>query len=539
MVLGGGRVQTAGVLWYASMKIFTKIAVAAIVLSASLSVAAAVPKGTDAGKYAAIVIDANSGKTLYQYNANARRYPASLTKMMTLYLLFEAMQSGRISANTPVRVSAYAAARPPTKIGFKPGQSITAENAARALIIKSANDVASAVAEYLGGSEKGFAQMMTQKARSLGMMNTHFTNASGLPDVQNYSTARDMAILSLALREHFPGHYHLFNTTSFSMRGQVIRGHNRLVSSMKGVDGLKTGYVRMSGFNVATSMRLEGKSLVGVVMGGQSAAVRDAHMAELLKRHLGRGSRKKASVPLVASWKPSAPVLAAGKGRVVLPVAQVPVPVAKADILPPAISDREHDAALLTALTAIPANKLPAAVLAVDEVILPVTKAVVVPAPKMAVVPVPQAKTAPTGEKQISVIDVIETNAVTKAEPADATAGTETGLEVIPAPLDAATPTEAGTDALATASVPVVESKGWVVQIAAAASKKEAEAVLARVETAASGNLGKAQSYTQIFDKGDMRYYRVRFSGFASQGAAKKTCQELVKASFKCFVVKD
>lgn len=527
------------------MKIFTKIAVVAIVLSASFSVAASVPRGTDAGKYAAIVIDANSGRTLYQYNANARRYPASLTKMMTLYLLFEAMQSGRMSAVTPIRVSAYAAARPPTKIGFKPGQTITAENAARALIIKSANDVASAVAEYLGGSEKGFAQMMTRKARSLGMMNTHFANASGLPDVQNYSTARDMAILSLALREHFPGHYHLFNITSFSMRGQVIRGHNRLVGSMKGVDGLKTGYVRMSGFNLATSMRLEGKSLVGVVMGGQSAAVRDAHMAELLKRYLGKGSRKKASAPLVAGLKPSAPVRAADKGRVVLPAAaQVPVPVAKADILPPAISDREHDAALLTALTSIPANKLPAAVLAVDEVVLPVKKAVVVSAPKMAVVPVPQAKAVPADEKQISVIDVIETNAVTKAEPAAATAGTEADFEVIPAPLDATTPIEARmieieTDTLTTASVPAVESKGWIVQVAAAASKKEAEAVLGKVETAAPENLGEAQSYMQVFNKGDTRYYRVRFSGFASQGEAKKACQGLVKASFKCFVVKD
>jgi len=526
---------------YASMKIFTKIAVAAIVLSVSFSAAAAVPRGTDAGKYAAIVIDANSGKTLYQYNANARRYPASLTKMMTLYLLFEAMQSGRVSANTPIRVSAYAATRPPTKIGFKPGQSITVENAAKALIIRSANDVASAVAEYLGGSEKGFAQIMTQKAHNLGMMNTHFTNASGLPDVQNYSTARDMAILSLALREHFPRQYHLFNSTSFSMRGQVIRGHNRLVNSVKGVDGLKTGYVRMSGFNVATSMRLEGKSLVGVVMGGQTAATRDAHMAELLKRNLGKGSRKKASAPLVASWKPSLPLLAAAKERVVLPAAaQVPVPVAKADLLPPAISDREHDAALLTALTSIPENALPAAALAADEAVLPLAKTVVVPVPKMTVVPVPQVKVASAGKEKISVLDVIKT----EAEPAASSAGSETGLEVIPVPSDAAALTEARVveieaDTVTTASVPEVESKGWVVQIAAAASEKEAEAILGRVETAAPENLDKAQSYMQVFDKDTKRYYRVRFSGFATQEAAKTACQGLVKASFKCFIVKD
>jgi len=158
-----------------------------------------------------IMVDVKTGQVLAHSHAFDRWYPASLTKMMTLYMLFEAMQAGRIAPETPIPVSEYAAARPPTKIGFKPGQTIAAEAAAKALITRSANDVASAVAEYLGGSEPRFAKNMTAKARSLGMMNTNFANASGLPDKNNYSTARDMAILSLALREHFPQYYHLFN----------------------------------------------------------------------------------------------------------------------------------------------------------------------------------------------------------------------------------------------------------------------------------------------------------------------------------------
>ncbi|WP_051016516.1 SPOR domain-containing protein [Bartonella tamiae] len=297
--------------------------------------AKAAPNGTFADKYAAIVVDANTGKTLFQANANARRYPASLTKMMTLYMLFEAMQSGRVNPNTPIPVSAYAAARQPTKIGFKPGQTIPAESAAKALITKSANDVAAAIGEYLGGSEQRFAQIMTTKARRLGMMNTNFANASGLPDVQNYSTARDMAILSMALREHFPNHYTLFKTTSFQFRGQTINGHNRLVKNMKGVDGIKTGYTRMSGSNLATSMQLNGRSIVAVVMGGRSSALRDAHMAELLRTYMPKASRSKTRAPLLAATLYNLP-----EGH------KAPIPVAKANIN----NQNNDDAVILTAL---------------------------------------------------------------------------------------------------------------------------------------------------------------------------------------------
>lgn len=237
-------------------------------------------------KYAAIVVDANDGKVLYQAASDASRYPASLTKMMTLYLLFEAMESGRVSAGTQIPVSDYARSRPPTKIGFKRGQSIDVDSAIKALVVKSANDVAVAVAEYLGGSEVNFAALMTAKARSIGMQGTVFRNASGLPDPGQLTTARDMAVLGLALRKRFPQYYSYFSTTSFAYRGRTIRGHNELIGGVDGVDGIKTGYTRASGFNVVTSAARGGRKVVAVVMGGDTARSRNANMAALIDRYL-------------------------------------------------------------------------------------------------------------------------------------------------------------------------------------------------------------------------------------------------------------
>ena len=237
-------------------------------------------------KYASIVVDAGSGTVLYSANADQPRYPASLTKMMTVYMLFEALETGRISRGTLIPVSDYARGRPPTKLGFKRGQSVDVDTAIRALVVKSANDVAVAVAEYLGGSEEQFAQMMTAKARQLGMRATTFRNASGLPDGQQRTTARDMAVLGIALRRRFPAQYGYFSSTSFSYNGRTIRGHNDLIDSVDGVDGIKTGYIRASGYNVATSVNRNGRRLVVVVMGGESSKSRNAHVEELIARFL-------------------------------------------------------------------------------------------------------------------------------------------------------------------------------------------------------------------------------------------------------------
>ncbi|WP_019223775.1 D-alanyl-D-alanine carboxypeptidase [Bartonella rattaustraliani] len=338
------------------VRLYKKTTIAFVALVLSYSWAFATPKEAYPDKYAAIVIDANTGKTLFQANATLKRYPASLTKAMTLYLLFESMHLGRVTPNTPIPVSHYAATRPPTKIGFKVGQTISAEAAAKALITRSANDVAVAIAEYLGGSEKKFARMMTAKARKLGMTHTHFANASGLPDVHNYSTARDMATLSLALRKHFPKQYKLFKIKSFTFRGHKINSHNKLVKIMKGVDGIKTGYTQMSGFNLATSMCLEGRSIVAVVMGGKSSTARDEHMASLLYKYLPKASRTKSGKHLMASAHYRLPT-----------GAHIPIPTIKND--PTHFDDDVSN--MLTAFTEQPKNSN-TAIAAVNQVIIPI-----------------------------------------------------------------------------------------------------------------------------------------------------------------------
>ncbi len=243
-----------------------------------------------AQKYAAIVVDAKTGKQLFEMNSTSPRYPASLTKMMTLYLLFEAMDSGRVTKETLIPVSAHAASQPPTKLRFRPGEALDVDSAIRALTVKSANDVAVAVAEYLGGSEEAFAAAMTAKARQIGMLNTVFRNASGLPDDDQHTTARDMAVLGLALRQRFPQYYYYFSATDFMSRGKLVRGHNDLLGRVHGVDGIKTGYIRASGFNIVTSYDADGRRLVVVVMGADTARARNAHVEDLLQRALAPGA---------------------------------------------------------------------------------------------------------------------------------------------------------------------------------------------------------------------------------------------------------
>lgn len=241
---------------------------------------AAAQIGSD--RYAAIVLDARNGNVLIAANADEQRYPASLTKMMTLYMLFEALRDGRVQLGTPIRMSEEAASRPPSKLGLPPGMTLTAEQAILALVTKSANDVAAAVGEHLAGSEERFGQMMTMRARAIGMTRTTFRNASGLPDPDNVTTARDMATLGLRLVRDFPDRYRYFSTVHFSWGRQVIRNHNRMLGDYDGADGIKTGFIRDSGFNIVTSAMRDGVRLIGVTMGGSSWVERDRHMGALL-----------------------------------------------------------------------------------------------------------------------------------------------------------------------------------------------------------------------------------------------------------------
>lgn len=247
-------------------------------------------------KYAAIVVDAASGEVLYARRADQPRYPASITKVMTLYLVFEALATGRLSPNDQVVISPYAARQPPSKSGLRPGQSLTVDEAIRVTALKSANDVAVALAEKVGGSEARFTALMTLRAQELGMTNSRFVNANGLPDPRHVTTARDIAILSRAVMRDYPQYYSYFSQKTYDFRGQRLINHNRLLLRMPGMDGLKTGYTNAAGFTLAASAVRDGRRLITVVLGGSSTAARDENVEELLnagfdvlnKRKLGQ-----------------------------------------------------------------------------------------------------------------------------------------------------------------------------------------------------------------------------------------------------------
>ncbi len=235
-----------------------------------------------AGGYGAIVIDATTGKVVESVNPDDQIHPASLTKMMTLYLAFQALQNGKLKIDQQLPVSSWAANKSPTKLGLRNGQTVAVEDCILGMVTKSANDAATVMAEALGGSEAHFAEMMTAQARLLGMTNTYFNNASGLPDPDQLTTANDMVKLAMALYRDFPQDSHYFATKEFVFRGQVVRGHNHLMDRYPGMDGLKTGFTDASGFNLASTAVRDGHRLFGVVLGSRTAAGRDQLMARLL-----------------------------------------------------------------------------------------------------------------------------------------------------------------------------------------------------------------------------------------------------------------
>ncbi len=241
-------------------------------------------------KFSSIAVDARNGAVLFSDDPDGRRYPASLTKVMTLYVLFQDLKAGRIRMNSPLRVSARAAAMSPTKLGLRPGSTIPVELAIKALIIQSANDAASVVAENLGGTESNFAARMTRVARTIGMKNSTYMNASGLPNASQVTTARDQATLALRIMRDFPQYYPYFRLQSFTFKGRTIRTHNRLVKSYDGTDGIKTGYTNAAGYNLTTSTRRGEKRLVGVVLGARSSGRRSAYMMNMFEKSFGRAS---------------------------------------------------------------------------------------------------------------------------------------------------------------------------------------------------------------------------------------------------------
>lgn len=446
--------------------------------------------------YADIVVDANSGKVLRSSAPDSSRHPASLTKIMTLYLLFERLEAGQLQLNSELPVSAHAAAQAPSKLGLKPGQSIEIEDAIKAIVTRSANDVAVVVAEALGGSEGAFAKLMTGKARALGMNRTVYTNASGLPDDDQITTARDQALLGRAIQERFPKFYKYFATTRFSYEGRTIRNHNRLLGKVEGVDGIKTGYTRDSGFNLVTSVRRANRHVVAVVLGGQSASARDARMSELIGGYIRAASAKR-TAPLIA--QPAEPAVRS-------PVQQI-----AAAVISPARADPAPTSAVPTPRPA------PFAVAGSDDPLQPISVKTV------SVKPGAQAKAGP----ELGYAEVTPTPAPRPDIPG-----------VLEVKVASALPQTVPASDPATSTRPAPRRDGWMIQIGAFDQETEAKQRLYSAQSRAKSLLGRADPFTERVTKGEKTLYRARFAGL-NKDQAEAACKYLKQNEIACMALKN
>jgi len=463
--------------------------------------------------YAAIVVDAKTGAVLHQANPDSLRHPASLTKIMTLYLLFERLEASTIKLDSPLEVSEAASIQAPTKLGLKPGETIEVEDAIKALVTKSANDAAVVVAEALGGSEDDFARLMTRKARALGMRHTVYRNASGLPNDAQITSARDQALLGIAIQQRFPRYYRYFSIKSFDYRGNALRNHNRLLGRVDGVDGIKTGYTRASGFNLVTAVHRGGGHIVAVVLGGRSSGQRDARMRDLIETQIAKASTKGpvirlAEVPLP---KPSAatPQLASAA---ITPLSLNPLPRAiesTATIPPPP-----------------PGSKAPIKPVQVKTLTVKLVSAKRKPAAPPAPAPTAAFAAAPA-----------ETATDAAAPPPqDAHPGAPSASPASDSPSqDAAEPPAKAADAQAPARH--AKRRGWAIQVGAFEDEKEAKERLSSAQSKAASLLESADGYTERTTKGDKTYYRARFAGLDRE-RAQAVCRRLKRNDIACMAVK-
>ncbi|EJC66523.1 D-alanyl-D-alanine carboxypeptidase [Rhizobium leguminosarum bv. viciae WSM1455] len=467
-------------------------------------------------KYAGIVVDAKTGNVLYSENADRLQYPASLTKMMTLYMTFEALEQGRIRLDTPVPFSAHASAQAPTKLGVRAGGTITVEQGILGLVTLSANDAATALGEMLGGgSEDRFAQLMTAKAHALGMTRTTYRNANGLPNTAQMTTARDQARLGIALRQHFPQYYGYFSTRAFKFGSRTIRSHNRLVGSVRGVDGIKTGYTRAAGFNLVSSVQVDGKSIVGVVMGGASTPARDAQMRNLIASYLPKASSRGGSSALIAQAAPApamivtpAPVQPkkAQQMAKTITAAQPPVSAAAADLSLP------HKGPLPDARYQVAETEVAYAETAQSKSDNPL---------------VAQPMPAPT---KVKTMAFKQQASVAVPTPAPAYMPPEQGDTSVDEVTTAST-TLSPTRAASTSNGPT----GWVVQVGVSPSRQMAMDLLESARSKGGKALASAKPFAVAYAAGGDQLYRARFGGFDDQRDAVNACKALKKAGIKCW----
>ena len=483
---------------------------------------------------ASMVFDAHTGRVLHAYNPDALRHPASITKVMTLYLLFEQIERGKIKLDTPLRVSSHAALQSPSKLGLQAGETIDAEDAIRALVTKSANDTAVVVAEAISGDEETFAELMTRRARALGMSRTTFKNASGLPDSEQVTTARDLITLGRAIHDKYPRLYRYFATREFEFAGRSYRNHNKLLGRIEGVDGIKTGYTRASGFNLLTSAKSEGRHVFAVVLGGRSGRSRDAQMAWLVENNIQRAYAGRRIAPMVAEAEiEEEPALRAPerpRQALALVETPAPAPVARPRLQAPAVEERAAQPAPL------PPVRVTAAPIAAAAVPLPAMRWLVGPQPVARGPVVTSAQLArndaarPVPPASVPYTNTIARKPVDKEDETAAPTPRKVTAIAVTMPAKAAEkPAAPKPQAAATTR------RGWIIQLAAADSEGKARDILERAKTKNRSLLADAEPFTERVSKGDATLYRARFAGFDSDDA-QNACKALKRNGFSCFV---
>jgi D-alanyl-D-alanine carboxypeptidase len=525
-------------------------------------------------QFAGIVVDAKSGKTLFEQAADAPRYPASVTKVMTLYVLFQELAAGNVKLSTEFSVSQHAASASPTKLGLRAGSKITVENAIKSIVTISANDMARVIAENLSGSESAFADRMTRTARALGMNHTVYYNASGLPDPRQVTTVRDQSRLAIAVYQHFPQYYSYFQTRSFAYGKRVYGSHDRLLGQ-NGVDGLKTGYTGAAGFNLMTASRLDNRHIVVIGFGFDSSSLRDNKVMQLVKTYLPKGRQggytQTAMIP-APGHKGGAPKLGPQDGNVQVAeaavpkqVAPMPAPSFRTDPAQPDIQVAayavEPDAAQLrpkpSLQTAVIDNPRPSGNDApLDLGVRPAVEAAnQLGGPSAAPRPADRldvtgkwindtfrlgAPPAALGATRPSAPLVPPVGVGAKGQPLDLMTSGSIGQTQVAqadaAPKPAAAPVQL---ASATVQAPTPASSntpGWVVQIGAAPSEDGANQLLSTASTKLA-TLTDFRPYVERFEKNGQTYFRARFVGFGDRDAATSACNELKRAKMSCLAL--
>jgi len=524
----------------------------ALILSLVLTIPTAAPALAEGmqnlRKYAGIVVDAKSGQVLYEEAADSKRYPASVSKVMTLYILFQELAAGNMKLSTKMTVSKYAASAVPTKLGLKAGSTITVENAIGAIVTLSANDMARVIAEHISGSEAKFAERMTATAQALGMNRTSYRNASGLPDPGQLTTVRDQAILGVAIYEHFPKYYEFFQTRSFSYGKRTYGNHNRLLGE-NGIDGIKTGYINAAGSNLLTAARKDGRHIVVVGFGFNSSGARDAKVRELVSKFLPKGRQgsylQTAMIPQPGRHSKAAPA-SIQVATADQPVFVVPMP------LPSFRLNGAMQGETQLAAYAPQPQAAPSAIAAKVNVALEAPAVELQPAVRAAnVLGAPSAMPQPP-ERAPDVIGQWISD--TLGAPPAALGQTAPSAPLVPPvgvgdkgqPIDLMTSgaTGAGKPTQLASAQPIVpplspadaKAPGWIVQIGAAPTQDGANQLLANA-TGRLGALDNFRSYVERFEKNGQTYYRARFGGFGGRDDATSTCNQLKKEKLSCLAL--